>query len=122
VVKCVYCIRKRADVSTDAFNRYWLNEHGPKVAAVASTLGLVRYVQSHITSPALNALLIESRGLAPAYDGITEVWWEHDAVLMNALATPEGQSAMQSLIDDESTFIDLAKSSVFMTHEHVIVG
>ena len=120
MIKLVYCLRKRADVEAAAFHDYWLKQHGPKVTGVAAAIGAVKYVQSHTCAPALNQILLESRGLAPAYDGITEVWWDSEEALLAALGTQEGRDAMQLLLEDESTFIDFAQSRVFMTTEHGI--
>ena len=119
-MKLVYCIRRRDDVTADEFYTYWLSTHGPKVESVAETLRATRYVQSHTGEPELNDMLAASRGLAPAYDGITEVWWDSVDDLKEAIATPAGQEAMAMLIEDESRFIDFAQSRVFLTTEHVI--
>lgn len=120
MIKLVYCIRKRSDISTKQFEDYWLNTHGPKVRGVAEKLGFSRYVQSHVVAPTMNQLLIESRGLLPAFDGLTEVWAESEEALMTAMGGPDGLSAMQMLIEDESQFIDFSGSSVFMTEETTI--
>ncbi len=122
MIKLVYCVRRRADVDAEKFHTYWLNTHGPKVRGVAADIGAVRYVQSHTVAPEINQMLLESRGLAPAYDGITEVWWEKPDHLVEAMGTDAGRAAMQMLIEDESTFIDFAQSRVFMTEEHPIFG
>ena len=120
MVKLVYCIRRRTDVSPEEFHRYWLEVHGPKVQSVATALRARRYVQSHTTAPELNAMFVASRNLAPAFDGITEVWWDSVEDVAAALATPEGAAAGRMLVEDESRFIDFAGSSVFMTTEHPI--
>ncbi len=120
MIKLVYCLRRREDVAASDFYRYWLNEHAPKVRGVAATIGAVRYVQSHTCAPRMNQLLQESRGLADAYDGITEVWWDSEAAMAGAMATAEGAAAMQMLLEDESTFIDFSRSTVFMTEEKEI--
>jgi hypothetical protein len=120
MIKLVYCLRRRADITPEKFYDYWLRQHGPKVAGIADAIRAVKYVQSHTCSPALNQILLESRGLSPAYDGITEVWWDSEEALMAALGTKAGGDAMQLLLEDESTFIDFAESRVFMTTEHGI--
>jgi uncharacterized protein (TIGR02118 family) len=120
MVKLVYCIRRRADVSPEEFRRYWLDEHGPLVRGVADVIGAVRYVQSHTVAPELNQLLADSRGSADPYDGVTELWWHTLAELEASMQTPESQEAQRQLLEDESTFIDFARSSVFMTEEHLI--
>jgi uncharacterized protein (TIGR02118 family) len=120
MVKLVYCIRRREDVSPEEFHRYWLEEHGPLMHSIAGAINAVRYVQSHTVQPELNDILRESRGLEEPYDGVTEVWWESLADLQGAMESEEGQEAQRRLIEDESTFIDFAHSRVFMTEEHGI--
>lgn len=120
MIKLVYCLRKRADISTETFHRYWLQQHSENVKSVQQTIGAVRYVQSHVCEPGINAALVASRAAAPAYDGITEVWWNSAEDLQAALASEEGARAMQFLIEDEATFIDFSRSCLFMTTEHEI--
>ena len=120
MIKLVYCLRKRDDIDSDSFYRYWLEEHGPLVKSVAAAIGASRYVQSHTILPELNELMIESRGLKAAYDGVTEVWWETMGALEQGMSSPAGVEAQGKLIEDESRFIDFSRSRVFMTEEHEI--
>ena len=120
MIKLVYCLRKRADVTAADFHRYWLETHGPLVRGFANAIGAKKYIQSHTVLPALNEAFIASRGLAPAYDGITEVWWDSVADLEAGMQTAEGQEAHRRLKEDEATFIDFGESRVFMTEEHGI--
>jgi uncharacterized protein (TIGR02118 family) len=120
MIKLVYCIRKRSDISTEDFYKYWLNNHAPLVKKLASAINAVRYVQSHTTAPELNQSFIENRGLKKPYDGITEVWWNSLEDMMAGYETKEGQEAGLALAEDEAKFIDFAGSSVFMTEEHEI--
>jgi hypothetical protein len=120
MIKLVYCIKRNADVSGPEFHRYWLEDHGPKVCAVAGVIGAKRYVQSHTILPDVNAGFRASRGLAAGYDGITEIWFEDEASMAKGLGTEEGVAAAKMLLEDESHFIDFAASSIFMTREHEI--
>jgi uncharacterized protein (TIGR02118 family) len=120
MVKLVYILRKREDVSDAEFHRYWLREHGPKVRAVADKLRAKRYVQSHTVDTPLNQMLLDSRGMSPFYEGITEVWWESLEEAQAAADTAEATEAMKMLGEDEAGFIDLARSTVFFTEEHEI--
>ena len=74
MVKLVYCLRKKEEVSQEEFHRYWREEHGPLVTSFTKDIDAVKYVQSHTIDTPINQGLIESRGLAAPYDGITEVW------------------------------------------------
>jgi EthD domain len=120
MIKLVYCIKRKADVSAPEFHRYWLEDHGPKVRAVAGVVGAKHYVQSHTILPDVNAGFRESRGLSAGYDGITEIWFEDEASMTQELGTTDGVAAAKMLLEDESHFIDFATSSIFMTREHEI--
>ncbi|WP_170287336.1 EthD domain-containing protein [Halioglobus maricola] len=121
MIKLVYCIAKRDDVDLADFYRIWLEEHGPLVKSLASDLQAVKYVQSHTILPQVNQMFKGARdGLGDPFEGITEVWWESEEDLTQALQTPEGLRAAARLVEDESRIIDFAKSRVFMTEEHTI--
>ena len=119
MIKLVYAIRRRGDLSPDAFRKRWL-EHAPLVARFAEAMRAQRYVQSHTLDSPWNAALAGSRGCAPPFDGVTEVWWASEAEFTAALATPEGREAGRALLEDERDFIDFAGSSLFLTEEHPI--
>ena len=120
MIKLVYCLTKRDDVDADDFYQYWLNEHGPLVRSYAAAIGAAKYIQSHTCAPDLNQLFIESRGLEPAYDGITEVWWTDRQALESGMNSEQGLAAHAALKEDEAKFIDFSRSRVFMTEEHTI--
>ena len=120
MIKLTYCVRRRSDLSCEAFRKYWLGCHAPLVKKHAAALRARRYVQSHTIEDATNDVLRASRGAMEAFDGITEVWWDSREDLAAALGTPEGQTADRELLEDERRFIDLERSSLFLTEEHVI--
>ena len=120
MIKLVYCIRKRADITSEEFYRYWLYDHAPLASKFADAIKARKYVQSHTVAPEINQTFRESRGLAEAYDGITEVWWDDLDLLKDGMESAEGQVAGQALQEDEAKFIDFAHSNVFITEEHLI--
>lgn len=120
MIKFVYCVRRLPSLSPEAFRKYWLENHGPLVRSHAKTLRAKRYVQSHTLETELNMYAQQPRGTKPAYDGITEIWWEKPEDLIAALSSPEGQKANQILAEDEARFCDLPNCSVFFTEEHTI--
>ncbi|WP_037078581.1 EthD domain-containing protein [Pseudonocardia spinosispora] len=120
MIKLVYILRARADVDIAEFRRYWLEDHAPKVRGVAEAIGAVRYVQSHTLDTPLNQALVEGRSMTEGFEGITEVWFDDLDTLTARAASAEGAEAMSMLQRDESTFIDLARSTIFLTEEHEI--
>ncbi len=120
MIKLVYIIRKRDDVSDKEFHDYWLNKHGPLVASVAKANRARKYIQSHTILPETAASMSQSRKMAPIYEGITEVWWDSVEDLTAGGSTPEGQEAGRLLLQDEAKFIDFQRSTIFFTEEHPI--
>jgi len=120
MIKLVYCLRRRGDVSPEAFRSYWLEQHGPRVRGFAKAIRARKYVQSHTIASPLNDLLTDSRGMKPPYDGITELWWDGMEELQRGLEGPEGRAAGEDLLEDEARFIDLGESRIFLTEEHTI--
>jgi uncharacterized protein (TIGR02118 family) len=120
MIKFVYLVRRRPDISSEAFRKYWLENHGPLVKQYAGALRARRYVQSHTIDTRFNAIAQQVRGTAERYDGITEVWWDGAKDLVLAGMTAKGRDANRLLAEDEAKFCDLPKCSVFFTEEHVI--
>lgn len=120
MIKMNFCVRKRDDISEENFHNYWLNEHGPLVKSHRKSLCILKYCQSHAVFPELGDMARSQRGMESKYDGVAELWWENVDVLQAALMSDEGLQAGSELIEDEAKFIDLAKSTIFFSEEHVI--
>jgi uncharacterized protein (TIGR02118 family) len=120
VIKVVMALRRRDDVAPAEFHRYWREEHGPLALRLLEPLNLRRYVQTHTLDTDLNAQLAASRGTFEAFDGVAELWWDSLDDLLAALGSEDGQRANAELAQDEARFIDLDRSSLFLTEEHVI--
>lgn len=119
MIKLVYIVRKRDDVSDAEFHRYWLENHGPLVRSFAKTMRARKYVQSHTIIAGANAAQMASaRGMGEPYDGITEVWWE--SLEDMTASSPEMDKVARALLEDEAKFIDLKRSTIFVTEEHVV--
>lgn len=118
VIKLVFCCRRRAELTTEEFQSYWRNSHADLVRSVRAAIPtMTRYVQNHTVFGALTDGVRDSRGTGEPYDGVAEIWIDFDATA----ADPEGMAtAMQRLLDDELTFVDMPRSSVFIAEEHVI--
>ena len=122
MVKLVFCVRRRPDLSRDEFQRYWREHHAPLVREHRTVLHIRRYVQVHTLPVGASAPLAASRGVEDEeYDGVAELWWDSLEDLAAAVATPEGQRAGAELLEDERRFIDLPRSPIFLAEEHVVV-
>lgn len=119
MIRITFLLRRKPDLSLEAFQDYWLNEHGPLVASVAGRINALRYVQVHtIEHPANEAMAKARGGMEPVYDGVAEVYFENRAALVSALGTAEGQAAAATLLEDEAKFIDLPNSPLWVGYEY----
>ena len=121
MIKLVYVIRKRAEISEKDFHEYWLKTHGPLVRGFAKSMRAKKYVQSHTVHEDAGKQIRTTRpGMKETYDGITEVWWDTLEDFNSGGDAKERAEAARSLLEDESKFIDFERSSIFLTEEHEI--
>jgi uncharacterized protein (TIGR02118 family) len=123
MIKFVFTIRRRPDMSREEFQKYWYEHHGALIKRHAETLRIRRYVQTHARDTNLDEALAASRGSeARYYDGVAELWWDSLEDLMAAFSTEAAQAAALELLEDERRFIDLPKSPMWLGEELVVIG
>lgn len=119
LVKLFFPLRMRADVGSAAGQRYWHTRHGPLIRQQATCSGIRRYVQVHRFESELEPGLRASRGVeVDAYDGHAELWFDRAEL---SLSSPQRIRAAQRAVEDEAHFVDFARSSIWLGHEHVFV-
>ena len=121
MVKLVFALRRRPELSREQFQRYWLENHAPLVRSYAEVLGIRRYVQVHTLPDEVQVALRASRDAPEAYDGVAELWYDSLEAIGAAVATDEGRAAAIALLEDERTFIDHSRSPLWFGEEHPIV-
>jgi hypothetical protein len=114
MVKLVFCVRRKPEMTLEEFQARWLDVHGPLVRSLREQIpSMAKYVQSHLVPGDATDAVRASRGTDEPFDGISEVWIDEAAV-------GGGSDAGERLLRDELEFIDMARSSVFYTVEHEI--
>jgi hypothetical protein len=118
VVKLMFCCRRRAELTTEEFQTYWRNSHADLVRSVRAAIPtMTRYVQNHTVFGPMTDGVRDSRGAGEPYDGVAEIWIDLEATADDPQTMA---AAMQRLLEDELTFVDMPRSSIFFTEEHVI--
>lgn len=112
MVKLIYCISKKPEMSVEEFQTYWRETHAPIAGAIP---GLRRYVQCHVVPESYPA---DAAGRMPGYDGAAELWFDDMPALRAAMSSPEVAAA----VADEQNFIDHTRVASFITTENVVVG
>ena len=99
MIKTITLLKRREDLSPQAFHRYWREVHGPLVLRIP---GVVGYVQAR-------PMPIDGEA---EYDGLAEVWYEDVESRDAAFETPE----YRAVIDDEANFLGASTGeSIFLT-------
>ena len=106
MIKVVSVLQRKAGLSVEEFQRYWLQEHGARVRRLP---GLRRYVQSH-------TLLGGYRKGQPAADGLAELWFDDSNALRALANTPQ----MRAVLADEPNFVDMTRFIQVHTQDRVI--
>jgi len=107
MIKLVYCVTKKADLTDEEFFRHWKNVHGPIGAQIP---GVRRLVQSH-------RLAVPEDRYQPDYDGMAELWFDDVQALLEARQSPQWKASSE----DEAKFIDHSRVAYFVSQEHMIV-
>jgi uncharacterized protein (TIGR02118 family) len=122
MIKLVFMLRRREDMTREQFQRYWRDHHAPLVKRHAEALRIRRYVQTHTRETDLDEAFAGSRGSElRRYDGVAEVWWESIDDVVAAAGSEQGQAAGQALLEDERRFIDLPNSALWLGEENVVI-
>jgi hypothetical protein len=119
MIRLTYLLRRNVGMSLVEFHNYWRDTHGPLVSRHATTLNILRYVQVHTLDDPANQQLAGARGkMEPPYDGVAELWWTNREALASSFRSAAGQAAGQELLKDESEFIDLVNSPLWLAYEY----
>ena len=121
MIKIVFCLKRRPEMTREEFQAYWYDKHAPLVRSHAEVLGIRRYVQVHTLTDPLNAAIQASRGAPAEDDGVAELWFD-SLEWMAANPSPEAATAGAALLEDERKFIDLANSPVWFAEEKPVIG
>ena len=122
MIKLVFTLRRREDMTREEFQRYWREQHAPLVRRHADALAIRRYVQVHARDTPLDEAVAGARGSEPRfYDGVAELWWDSLEELVAAFSSDAGRAAGQELLEDEQLFIDLPQSPLWLGEEIVVI-
>jgi uncharacterized protein (TIGR02118 family) len=107
MIKVVYCISKKANLTDEEFFHYWKHVHGPIGARIPR---LRKLVQSHRVS-------VPGDRRQADYDGMAELWFDDMDALLAARQSPEWNASTE----DEANFIDHDRVTYFVSEEHIVL-
>jgi hypothetical protein len=122
-VKLLFVARRRPELTAEAFQDYWVNQHASLVKELQSTIRIKKYVQSYTLDTPLNAEFCAARGIPfeTPPDGVAEAWWDSLEDARAGFSGAEGEEAGRRLIEDEGKFCDFSTSRAFWTEQRHII-
>ena len=112
MVKLIVAVKRRADMSVEAFQHHWRTQHARLVRdCPASARYIRRYVQC-LTLPAHYA------AGEPAFDGTAELWFDSDEDRAKFFSDPDYLATVQP---DEGRFADMERTRFFVTEENPVL-
>ncbi len=113
MIKLIVAIKRRADMSPEAFHAHWRTQHADLVRGNAATARYVRrYIQCH-------TLPEEYERGEPAFDGTAELWFDSVEDMNAFYSDPDYLAAVKP---DEGRFADMERTLFFVTAEEAVVG
>lgn len=100
----VWLVKKRPDLTQEAFTRYWIEEHTPLTAATPG-------MRAYRCYP-----MVAHDGTPPAFDAIAFASFDDEAAWRTAEQSPE----LQAAIADAVNFQDVDATQGFYAEEYII--
>lgn len=104
LLKAIFLLRRRPDMTVAEFQEYWRNGHAPQIPHDA---GIMRYVQCHQAPETYAAG-------TPAYDGVAELSFADYAAFSDYWTSPRIQAIFA---EDAPRFLDAANCTAFLAEE-----
>lgn len=125
MIKLTFCLHRKAGLTIEAFQDYWLNQHAPLVKSHAGALRIQRYVQTHSSDATFSEGVRKPRAgdlkdAPEIFDGVAQLWFKSFEDIAASISDPAALEAGKALLEDEAKFVDLARSPLWFGEEHEI--
>jgi hypothetical protein len=116
VIKLMRCLKRRSDVSSAEFRRFW--NDAEYEALLDNLVGVSRAVKQNRSLTLqidVNKELAELHGTLEPYDGVVEICWTNAGSILALRDKADGMTATDDLLAFEDQFIDRGESRYFFT-------
>ena len=112
MIKLIVAVKRKADMDIQNFHDYWRDTHANLIKTTPICLKYIRkYVQCHTVSEEYNVGEV-------SYDGTAELWFDSMEDKDRFFQAPE---YLEKIRPDELKFLDLTKTTFFVTYEEQII-
>jgi hypothetical protein len=115
MVRLVFNLSKRDDVSLEDFRKVWQEEYIPLVERAASLYATSKHQAKLTLAVQANLMFTERRGYGRPHDAVVEMWWDSAGSLPGKAETPEAEELRQAFDACEEKFVDASRSCAYFT-------
>ncbi len=116
MIRLVYCINRREDISIEEFRDFWndrqLSELYKEYSRIFRPIQIMRNL---VLKVPMNPTISERKDMGKPYDGVIEIWWDSAKELIAINETTEAKDIRQRITEYEDKFVDRVRSTVFFT-------
>jgi uncharacterized protein (TIGR02118 family) len=105
MIKMVYCIKKKCELSSEEFFDRWTHAHAQMGSRIP---GVKKHVQ--------NFVVLHEGGIGQTIDGIVELWFES----LDSLIQAQQSLQWREVIVDQEEFTEPGHGMMFLCEEHEI--
>ncbi len=110
MIEVVYCMRRKAGLSHEAFLDHWADVHAPIVMVNIEALRLAGYERVVPLQHAFSERVERRRAMLPPFDGVARLMWATEEDMHHAFESDEALAVQRLLARDEALFVDPAAS------------
>ncbi len=116
MIRLVYCINRREDVSLEDFRSFWSDRRFSELYREYSCLFRTSRIKKNLVLKVpMNLAISERQGMRKPYDGIIEIWWESAKELIAINETDQARELIRKIAEYEDQFVHKAHSTIFFT-------
>ncbi len=116
MIRLIYCVGRRTDISVEEFRAFWNDERYMALLKeynqVFRTTG---FKKNLVLKVPMNSIILDRQGTRKPYDGVIEMSWDSAKELVDAGCTPEADEMRRRIEEYEKPFVDRNRSALFFT-------
>ena len=112
--KVIALLKRRADLSHEAFVEYYESRHAP--LALQLMPGILAYRRNFLDP---SGMIVHTGGAVPDFDVITELWFADRAAFDSAMRAFEDPAVMDRLARDEANLFERNHTRFIAVDEHI---
>jgi len=111
--KVIALLKRRADLTHEAFVEYYENHHAPLILELMPNI--VGYRRNFLDP----RMIVHAGGAVPDFDVITELWFSDRAAFQSAMEVFDNPEVRGRLVADEENLFDRSRTRFIAAEERI---